>query len=305
MVAKNARREKSRAIESADRRIVHFIFDPQQPVEKTPFAQKFSQLMAGAAELAEAEESLQRACDEYIDKVENEQLDPEGDPYPFKFDKNEFRELELKDLQRLSFAVADNPFIKADVEKFYPEIHVISGDGEVLATINPTTKSSDAFGASMFCDNFRDDKLKINDDRKVKLTLSDFRDKDTMILLTVRAFDLAGEKVDPAQYREAWFRLQNEDTNQSLDYEYVRKVNLPEGWEEEAEAAGEGEEGEEAGAEEAGKKPRNELIYLAGRLFREEIPEGKAGADGRGSPRSPRGQHKWVYERWNKAITSE
>lgn len=32
MVAKNARREKSRAIESADRRIVHFIFDPQQPI---------------------------------------------------------------------------------------------------------------------------------------------------------------------------------------------------------------------------------------------------------------------------------
>ena len=28
MVAKNARREKSRAIESVDRRIVHFIFDP-------------------------------------------------------------------------------------------------------------------------------------------------------------------------------------------------------------------------------------------------------------------------------------
>ena len=51
MVAKNARREKSRAIESNDRRIVHFIFDPQQPVEKTPFCQKFSQLMAGAAEL--------------------------------------------------------------------------------------------------------------------------------------------------------------------------------------------------------------------------------------------------------------
>ena len=37
MVAKNARREKSRAIESADRRIVHFIFDPQQPIQMTPF----------------------------------------------------------------------------------------------------------------------------------------------------------------------------------------------------------------------------------------------------------------------------
>ena len=173
MVSKNARREKSRAIESADRRIVHFIFDPQQPIEKTPFTQKFSQLMVGAAELAEAEENLQKACDEYIEKVENEQL-TEDDAYPFKFTRNNFFELELKDLQRLSFAVADNPFIKADVEKFYPEIHVISGAGEVLATINPTNKTSQLFGASMFCDNFRDDKLKINDDRKVKLTLSDF-----------------------------------------------------------------------------------------------------------------------------------
>ena len=142
MVAKNARREKSRAIESADRRIVHFIFDPQQPIDRTPFAHKFCQLMAGAAELAEAEENLQKACDEYIDKVENEQLDPE-EPYPFKFPKNDMYELELKDLQRLSFAVADNPFIKADVEKFYPEIHVISGNGEVLATISPTNKSCD------------------------------------------------------------------------------------------------------------------------------------------------------------------
>ena len=42
MVAKDARREKSRAIESADRRIVHFIFDPQQPIQMTPFTQKFS-----------------------------------------------------------------------------------------------------------------------------------------------------------------------------------------------------------------------------------------------------------------------
>ena len=41
MVAKNARREKSRAIESVDRRIVHFIFDPQQPRDNTPFTQKF------------------------------------------------------------------------------------------------------------------------------------------------------------------------------------------------------------------------------------------------------------------------
>ena len=64
--------------------------------------------------------------------------------------------------------------MKADIEKFYPEIHVISGEGKVLATINQTLKANENFGASMFCDNFRDDKLMINDDRKVKITLSDF-----------------------------------------------------------------------------------------------------------------------------------
>ena len=83
MVAKNARREKSQAIESLDRRIVHFIFDPQQPIDKTPFTQKFSHLMAGATELAEIEENLTKACDEYIEKVENETLDTDHDEYPF------------------------------------------------------------------------------------------------------------------------------------------------------------------------------------------------------------------------------
>ena len=149
MVAKNARREKSRAIESADRRIVHFIFDPQQPRENTPFTQKFQLLMKGAAAMQEAEEDLKKTCDEYIEKVEQETLD--GESYPIEFDNNEFDELELNDLHRLSFAVADNPFVKSDVDKFYPEIHVISGQGEVLATINPSNRSDDRFGASMFC----------------------------------------------------------------------------------------------------------------------------------------------------------
>jgi len=45
----------------------------------------------------------------------------------------------------------------------------------------------------------------------VKLTLGDFNDtKDTMIFLTVRSFD---GKFDAQAYANAWFRLQNEDTN--------------------------------------------------------------------------------------------
>ena len=115
--------------------------------------------------------------------------------------------------------------------------------------------------------DFRDEKLKINDDRKVKLTLSDFNEKDTMILLTVRANDLSGEKVDVSQYANAWFRLQNEDTNQSLDYQYVKKVDLPEGFEEEAqeEAPEDGEEGEDAKKKRTPSLPRGSSPCLQDR----------------------------------------
>ena len=66
-----------------------------------------------------------------------------------------------------------------------------------MATINPKCHNNKKFGATMYCENFRDDKLKINDDRKVKLTLSDFKkEKDIMILLTVRCNDVSGDKVD-------------------------------------------------------------------------------------------------------------
>ena len=43
----NDKRERSRIIESADKRIVHFIFDPQQVCKETPFSKKFVKMMAG------------------------------------------------------------------------------------------------------------------------------------------------------------------------------------------------------------------------------------------------------------------
>ena len=42
----NDNREKSRIIESIDRRNVHFIFDPQQETTETPFSKKFTKLMS-------------------------------------------------------------------------------------------------------------------------------------------------------------------------------------------------------------------------------------------------------------------
>lgn len=150
----------------------------------TPFTRKFVKLMEGAEELAEFERQEAEAFDSYIEAITKEDEDATN---PVVFGPNPFFELELKGLHRLAFAVADNPFMKTDSARYYPEIHVILADGTLVATISPSNRSEDAFGSSVYVENFRDDHLKINDDRKVRLTLSDFKDRrDMMILLTVR-----------------------------------------------------------------------------------------------------------------------
>ena len=171
-------------IESTDERIVHFVFDPQQQVTETPFTRKFAKLLTG--ELQEFLEKEEAAMVAYAEGIANEAEDL---VHPITFGTNPFYELELFNLQRISFAVSDNPFMKTDTSRFYPEIHIVSGKGELLSTIGPEKRQDNRFSASEYCENFRDDKLKINDDRKVKLTLGDFNDKDTMIILTVRSFE--------------------------------------------------------------------------------------------------------------------
>ena len=196
--------------------------------------------------------------------------------------------------------MADSPFQKNESVKYYPEIHLISGKGEVLATINPSTRTDNRYGALEYCEGFRDDKLKINDDRKVKMTLSDFANReDIVIVLTVRTNDLKGQKVDPALYNKAWFRLQNEETNQTLDYTYVNDVKKQggeEGGEEEEEPEEEEEEENEDGAT---PREKPETIILCGRIFNtcgellpDEIQEKQ--------PKSA-----WVYERWNQTIKTD
>ena len=157
--------------------------------------------------------------------------------------------------------------MKTDCAKYYPEIHVVQADGVVVTTISPSNKNDPNFGSSFYVDNFRDEHLKINDDRKVKLTLSDFKDRrDMMILLTVRMNDLKGQNVDKTAYSQAWYRLQNEDTNQTLDHSYIDKVREDNAVEDDPEEVVEEnlEEEEDAG-------PKKETIFLAGRLYREDI----------------------------------
>ena len=152
-----------------------------------------TKLLEGFDTLQEFERVRDESFDAYIQAITNEESDVVD---PIVYEPNPFEELELKSLHRLAFAVADNPFMKTDVAKYYPEIHVVLADGTLEATISPNNKNDQSYGSSYYMDNFRDDHLKINDDRKVRLTLSDFKDRrDMMILLTVRMNDTkAAEK---------------------------------------------------------------------------------------------------------------
>jgi len=306
MVAKQTRREKSRLIESSDRRIVHFIFNPGQPVKQSPFTRKFLKMIEGPEVLAEFDARIEAETDAYIEAIGKEEEDLVD---PIVFEPNPFYELELKSLHRLAFAVADNPFMKTDSPMYYPEVHVVLADGSLMATISPTNKNDPNFGSSFYMDNFRDEHLKINDDRKVRLTLSDFKDRrDMMILLTVRVNNTKGQSIDKNLFKQAWFRLQNEDTNQTLDYSYIDAVKEEAGLEEGEEEEANEDEDEEGGDDDKKK----ETIFLCGRLYREDIElrevekpaEPKEGEEAEAQEPEKKFKTKWIYERWNKVVTS-
>ena len=43
-----------------------------------------------------------------------------------------------------------------------------------------------------------------------------------MIILTVKAYE--GVKAKASEFERAWYRLQNEDTNQTLDYKIIKTI---------------------------------------------------------------------------------
>jgi len=79
-----------------------------------------------------------------------------------------------------------------------------------------------------YIDDFRDHALKINDDKKIQIGLGAINKPGVMILLLVREKDLAGKPVKEEDYERAWFRLSNEETNQTLDYKLINKIDRPE-----------------------------------------------------------------------------
>ena len=88
-------------------------------------------------------------------------------------------------------------------------------DGQLLGRFG-STYDNDPEAKKLFPNcrdrtNFRDEKIRINDDRKVEMKFTDFEDPTIQILLMVRTFDLRNEKdLNENLFNNAWYRLQNE-----------------------------------------------------------------------------------------------
>ena len=183
--------------------------DPGVPYHISPFGRKYLKELDGTLEEVEAVEKT--AWEEYIDKYERDALE-EGEQNPILFEDNPLFTFDMNNLNRVSFGVSDNPFYKSMQEKFFPEVVVISKDARVIARVNPNSTKNHEFGLE-YVDDFRDPKLKINDDKKIKIVLSQIKDKSVMILFLVWTYDLRKENVDAQDFKHAQYRFLNEETS--------------------------------------------------------------------------------------------
>ena len=247
------KKAKFRVIESSNKRIVHFLFNPGHGVTTSPFARKYKRFMIG--DLSEFTSQEKVEFQTYIQKMIDEELD-EGERNPIVYDDMPYFSFHLANLSRLSFSTADDPFYKARLQKYYPECVVVDESGEIIQTIGPNCHKDDSLQMN-YQDDFRDPVLKINDDRKVQMHLSSIQKPGVSIFLFVREFDLTDKPVQEGEFDRAWFRLSNEETNQTLDYSLIKKVEIPDDFN----PVIVDEDNEEA------PPKRNELIYLHGRLY--------------------------------------
>lgn len=110
-------------IESKERRIVHFLFNPGFPGKISPFARRLRRTLEGT--LQSFLETERQLYDEYIEKFKNEELE-ESEQSPIQFEDSPFFQFQLEGIHRLCFSTADDPFYKLPVSKYYPECVVVS-----------------------------------------------------------------------------------------------------------------------------------------------------------------------------------
>ena len=202
----------------------------------------------------------------------NDETLTEDDQYPVVYEDSPYFQVELTGLTKIAFCVADDPFFKSERSKYFPEVFLINKKSKIQAKVTPEGKSSKKYGTAFdYSENFREGDLRVNDDKKVRIDLNELSKvpKGKMILLTVRCVDMRRAPPKAGEFDRSWYRLINEDTNQTIDYKNIKSVEKPEGFDEDAPVAV--EEGE-------APPPRVEITYVAGRIYLEETT------------------NRWVYE---------
>ena len=141
----------------------------------TPFTKRMLCYLKGNLDETLAQDN--ELLESYIERLLEERLE-EGETSPIKFEDNCFFEMELNMIDQVSFAVADNPFVKSDTPRFQPELYVVSKDGKISGHIASEARPGFKENREIpehdmeLVDNFRDDKLKINDERKIRFSLN-------------------------------------------------------------------------------------------------------------------------------------
>jgi hypothetical protein len=125
-------------------------------------------------------------------------------------------------------------------------------------------------------DDFREPALKLNDDKKIRVTLSQIKKQGHMLLFLVKTFELRKNPPKDGEFDRAWYRITNEDTNQTVDYQKIKEIEKPEGFD------------EDAPFDEENEDPANKpaITYVAARVFLD-----KTG--------------RWVYESFNHCFTND
>mmetsp|Transcript_16170 Transcript_16170/g.27359 ORF Transcript_16170/g.27359 Transcript_16170/m.27359 type:complete len:330 (+) Transcript_16170:558-1547(+) len=184
-------------------------------------------------------------------------------------------------LNRVCFSTADDPFQKASISKYFPEAIIFSPEGELVGRVNPETKRNEKYPMH-YSEDIRDPVLKINDDRKIHLALGGIKEPGTMIMLVVKNFDNRN-KTPPSEgeFDRAWFRLYNEDTNQTIDYSLIKNIDLPEDYQEVIPPTDEEDENAQG--------TLNALTYFHGILYLE----------------NKNGVNKWVFESYKHVFQAK
>ncbi len=117
----------------------------------------------------------------------------------------------------------------------------------------------------------------------MSLSEFDMYDPYTCIFLMARVNE--SKRTKTKHYNQAWVRLQNEDTNQTLDYTKFKQIKLPDGFEDQPDAS------------EEDSPNKGELLYIIGRIYCDLVKPDE-------NDKEAQPYTKWIYEKFNKCISS-